>query len=330
MSHPLPIRPFLSALLLLGAVALGHTAEPPSVQLATDTLKATVYTPDPEIGFYRGPRFDWSGMVSSLEFDGHRFFFATRPPPNPKATDNVVGTAGEFGMETPLGFDDAAKGGTFYKIGVGRLTRPDDKPYFFANRYPVDPLPWTVEHGTNWVEFSQDLPTEQGWGYHLNKRIELDPEKPVMTIRYTLKNTGTKPLNTNHYCHNFVVIDDRAPDQGTRMLLDFEPTDTTPLKAEAVVEGKTISFIAPIPKGKALHRAFENLKAGEGLSAAVEDSRAGAGIRITSDTQTEKVVFYGLGKTVSFEPFVPISLAPGESKTWSATYEPYVMTTEKP
>ena len=46
----------------------------PQVVIANKLLKATVYLPDAEKGFYRGTRFDWSGMVAQAEYKGHTFF----------------------------------------------------------------------------------------------------------------------------------------------------------------------------------------------------------------------------------------------------------------
>jgi hypothetical protein len=41
--------------------------------ISNGQLKATVYLPDAHSGFYRGTRFDWSGVISSLEFKGHNY-----------------------------------------------------------------------------------------------------------------------------------------------------------------------------------------------------------------------------------------------------------------
>jgi hypothetical protein len=36
------------------------------VELKTNGLKMTVYLPDAEKGFYRGTRFDWSGVIGPV------------------------------------------------------------------------------------------------------------------------------------------------------------------------------------------------------------------------------------------------------------------------
>lgn len=302
----------------LAAPSIG--AEPPTARLTNGVLTAAVYLPDAENGYYRGSRFDWSGMISSVESDGHRFFGEWKPAPQPLATDNVVGTAGEFGMESPLGYDEAAPGEFFYKIGVGKLLRPDAEPYAFHRPYAVTPLPWKITRGDRWIKFTQRLPEENGWGYVYSKGITLHPRKPEFTIRHTLKNSGSKEILTDYYCHNFVVFDSRPLDPGTQVHLDFELWDSSPIREIAIIEGKTIRLASPLPEGKSLFRRFEIIPPGGGKTIVFENPETGTALRINSDTTPDKVVFYGIGKSVCIEPFIGIRLAPGEKLTWKDRY----------
>ena len=58
---------------LAGAVA-AMAAGPPVAEISNGKISATVYLPDPVNGFYRGTRFDWSGVVRSLEANGHSYY----------------------------------------------------------------------------------------------------------------------------------------------------------------------------------------------------------------------------------------------------------------
>ena len=72
-SHSLCRRSFLGTL----AVALPrlHAAEDyPQTTISNRDLRVTVYLPDRDKGFYRSTRFDWSGVISSLEYRGHNFY----------------------------------------------------------------------------------------------------------------------------------------------------------------------------------------------------------------------------------------------------------------
>src|SRR4030095_5766962 len=113
----------------------------PQAQIATDRLRATVCLPDANNGFYCGTRFDWSGVVSSLEYEGHQYYapwYTKLVPTVPDfifegadivagARSAITGPAEEFPQ--PQGYDTAKVGETFVKIGVGVLRKPDDSPY---------------------------------------------------------------------------------------------------------------------------------------------------------------------------------------------------------
>src|SRR5262249_41716885 len=78
----------------------------PASNLNTKQLKAAFYLPDSEKGYYRGTRFDWSGLLSRVDYAGHSFFCEFRElQHDPLNHDDICGTAEEFGMTTlPLGF----------------------------------------------------------------------------------------------------------------------------------------------------------------------------------------------------------------------------------
>ena len=82
----------------------------PMLQLTNGVLDMRIYTPDREAGFYRGVRFDWSGIIERVEYKGHRFYGPWRSAHQSTGNDFVSGPAGEFAMDAPMGFDEAAPG----------------------------------------------------------------------------------------------------------------------------------------------------------------------------------------------------------------------------
>ena len=46
----------------------------PTAEISGGRLRATIYLPNAESGYYRGTRFDWSGVVASLTWQGHEYF----------------------------------------------------------------------------------------------------------------------------------------------------------------------------------------------------------------------------------------------------------------
>ena len=67
----------------------------------------------------------------------------------------ITGPVEEF---TVLGYDEAKPGGTFLKIGVGILRKPDDAHYTAYHLYEiVNGGKWSVKKSKDAVEFTQEL-----------------------------------------------------------------------------------------------------------------------------------------------------------------------------
>ncbi|HVY93263.1 MAG TPA: hypothetical protein VHA14_10960 [Bryobacteraceae bacterium] len=112
----------LIAVVVAGACLMAQSAAPEAT-ITNGPITAKLYLPDAADGFYRGTRFDWSGVISSLKFDGHDFYgpwftkqdstvrdFVYRDPDIVVSSESgSMGPADEF--QTPLGFDAAAPGG---------------------------------------------------------------------------------------------------------------------------------------------------------------------------------------------------------------------------
>ncbi|MCP4470911.1 MAG: hypothetical protein GY815_09535 [Gammaproteobacteria bacterium] len=116
-------RPLL-AWLLMGATSVMAETNFPRIELDNGYLQAAIFLPDAERGYYRGTRFDWSGIIERVDYAGHRFYAPLHRQHNPLGHDFVSGPAGEFAMFHPMGFDEAAAGESFVKIGVGLLEKP--------------------------------------------------------------------------------------------------------------------------------------------------------------------------------------------------------------
>src|SRR5712692_6966461 len=73
-----PSQPLLSRRTFLGALAATpalRAAEPyPQASISNGNLRVAIYLPDRDKGYYRSTRFDWSGVISSLEYNGHNFY----------------------------------------------------------------------------------------------------------------------------------------------------------------------------------------------------------------------------------------------------------------
>ena len=209
----------VGTVLLLGTAMVSGQSYP-SHQMTNGEITATVYLPDAKNGFYTTTRFDWSGAIASLKYKGHDYYgiwwskitdiydFGYEGPNKDVISADftaMVGPAEEFGA---LGYNDVPAGGLFVKPGIGVLKRDEmnynhSRPYVIANGGK-----WDVKTSRDSVEFTHTLSEPSiNFGYVYTKAIRLTPGKPQMTISHVMKNTGSKPIVTNVYNHNFTTID---------------------------------------------------------------------------------------------------------------------------
>ena len=293
----------------------------PKVELKNGSLSAIIAVPDSTKGFYNGVRFDRSGFLYRVQAGNLRLFGPWKTGFQRGSLDAVTGAAGEFGMESPLGYGEAKPGEAFVKIGVGHLKRLDASAYSFTKKYEiVNPGTWILAQGSSFFEATQELSPLRGWAYRYRKRITLsDPQ--TITITYWLKNTGKKSFSTDYYAHNLLVFNDQPVSAGDRMeiLADlagpklYEPARLAP---------RTIAFEGPIIPGKGYWMEMPlPLKLKNPVLARMTNQASGASVTLSTDASPFKLVFYAHDKALCAEPFVKIDLASGEEMTWTDTYQ---------
>jgi hypothetical protein len=325
----------LKGLLLLVLASAMAAADLPQAELTNGTLRVKLYLPDAANGFYRASRFDWSGMIQSVEYGGHRFYGPWFQRTDPTVHDFIykgaeivagpctaaTGPAEEY---TDLGFDEAKAGGTFLKIGVGVLRRPDAKPYDHFHLYEVvDPGKWKVNTTPTSVEFIQQVnDPATGYGYEYHKTVRLAASGPEMAIEHSFRNTGKKPISSRVYNHNFLVIDGQAPGPDIRIAVPFNIVSPNPPEAAlAEIRGKEIVYRKTL-EGQERVTADMN-----GFSSSVSDydvtvrnTKSGAGVRVTADRPMAKLALWSIRAVLSAEPFVDFAVKPGETFTWKLNY----------
>ncbi|MFO1247652.1 MAG: hypothetical protein U1E93_05380 [Alphaproteobacteria bacterium] len=304
----------------------------PHKDITNGIVSAKVYLPG-EGGFYRGTRFDRAGVVAHATYKGQdygQYWFSSYSPAvhdfawlNGQVTVSTAsGAAGPSEEFTAIGFNEAGMGGKFLKIGVGILKRDTD-PYVFVHSYPV------LNEGTRGysatkssVRLTQKLnDKETGWGYSYVKTVRLTPGKPQMTIEHVLTNTGKKDIDTSVYCHNFLSLSEG--NENVELTAPFTLTATKPLAADAaVVNGKTLKYLRAVKEGESVTSPFT----GYGATAAdydfkVVNTKTGFGQRIRADQPLSQINFWSIRTTFSWEPYIAISLKPGETKRWTYTYD---------
>lgn len=314
--------------LLLAGLSAAQAADYPQADISNGILKARLYLPDAQHGYYQATRFDWSGQMPSLEYKGHSYFGQWNPAPyTPKLHDAIMGPVEEFltdGMG--LGYADAKPGGTFIKIGVGLIRKPEEPKFQQFKTYDiVDNGKWTVKKRANAVEFTHVVSDpSSGYGYRYTKVVQLVKGKPVMVLEHSFKNTGKKPIKSDVYEHNFYMIDNQPTGPDIVVKFPFDVHATQDLHGLAETKGKELLYLKELTGRES---AQSNLT-GYGNDAkdyniAVENLKSGAGVRQTGDRPIVRINYWSIRSTPCPEAYIHVKAAPGETFTWKISYEFY-------
>jgi hypothetical protein len=327
-------------LTLLSLTAVILSAEPPTAEISNGKIKARIYLPDAVDGFYKGTRFDWSGVIYQLEAEGHRFY----GPWFTKRSDTVrdfiyegddivvgpcsssMGPAEDF---RPLGYDAAKPGGTFIKIGIGVLRKADDKPYEGFRLYQiVDPGTWKVQKKADSIEFTHTVKDPAtGYAYVYTKTLQLAKGKSELIMSHSLKNTGEKAIETTVYNHNFLVLDGKGPGVGTAVTFPFAVSTKRPPAAQlAALEGNSVVFKKDLVEKDTVFLPVDGFGAGvSDHEIRVENSVLKAGVAINGDQPLHSVNLWSIRSNVSVEPFVAVKAVPGSEFRWTNRYRYYTL-----
>jgi hypothetical protein len=293
----------------------------PGLKLENELITAHLYLPDATKGYYRGTRFDWSGIIGRVEFAGHVFYAPLHKNHNPEGHDFVSGPAEEFAMFNPMGFDEAEPGESFVKIGVGLLEKGAEDEYLFHADYKIIRVgEWQVEHGSDWVNFSQDLVGDRGWAYRYSKSIKLVPERAEFVIQHRLENAGEKTIDINHYNHNFTIIDDVPYGPDYSVEFPFSTEQAKPINDLAWFRQNRIEVLKPLQDNSLWIPVFEGDGSADDNAALVRNNKTGAAVRFKGDTPITRMVFWAVEAAASPEPFIHIKLGPGEVQQWASHY----------
>jgi hypothetical protein len=319
-----------------------QSARPPQAEITNGPLKVLVYLPDAKIGFFKGTRFDWAGVIGRLEFEKHVFYAPWFTGTDPALRDYtatateviagpntaVTGPVEEF--QRNLGFDDAKPGGTFMKIGVGVLRKPEDGAAYSNYRLYdiVDVGRRTVEPRPDAVTFTQDVrDPASGYGYAYTKTVRLLPGRSEMRLEHSLRNTGTRRIENSVYNHNFLTIDGRPVDGGYVIKAPYDIKSTRPpASGLAEIRGRDVVYLKPLTANDVVSTPLQ----GFGSTAAdydfrVEHTGAGVGVRMTADRPMSNAALWSMRTTIAVEPFIAIALDPGQEFTWTLTYTYYTL-----
>ena len=340
LPHLLCRRTFLGSL-ALALPRIATAQDYPQARISNQDLTVTFYLPDRNKGYYRSTRFDWSGVIASLKYQGHDFYGPWFDRRDPSVRDfvhkdgeivagpysGITGPVNEF--QRPVGFDEAKPGQNFLKIGVGSLRKPDEKPYSPYGPYEVaEPGSWTVDTRKDSIEFVHRLSdATSGYAYEYRKTIRLTAGKAELVMEQELKNTGRLPIATSVYNHNFLVLDKALPGPDFEITTPFAITSDRPADSKAAeIRGNKIAYLKPIENQERVSFPIQ----GFGTSAKdhdfrIENRAAGVGMRIVGDRPLARVQLWSIRSVLAVEPFLDLAVEPGQSFDWKSTYTYYVL-----
>lgn len=293
----------------------------PKVVLDNDIITMSIFLPDANEGYYRGTRFDWSGIIENVSYQGHTFYAPLHAKHNPNQHDSISGPAEEFGMYHPMGYDTAKPGETFVKLGVGLLEKNSVDDYQFNGTYKlVKAGDWQIKTTASNIEFSQQLTTENGWGYHYIKRISLVPNKAEFNVYHQLKNIGSKAIELDNYSHNFTIIDGTPYGPDYSVVLPFKTQEPTLINELALFKDNQISLAQPL-KDKALwHVVLKDGGDATNNAAKITNNKTKAAIAFQGSADISHFIFWAVERAACPEPFIKIDLLANEQTSWQTTY----------
>lgn len=293
----------------------------PQASISNGVIDAKFYLPDTSRGYYRGVRFDWSGVIPELNYKGHTFFGQWFDKYDPFIHDAIMGPVNDF---SPVGYDEVKPGGRYVKIGIGTLIRPDDQAYSFSKQAKlVNSGKWTIKSQTDQIMFVHTL-RDEPCSYAYTKTIKLLRGKPVMVMTNSIENTGKNTIVTNVYNHNFLVIDNQPTGPDFTVEFPFKLSGTFRRGADkAGYQDNKVVFSQQLLSGETAHGgSIEGFgDTAEDYKIIVANKKTGAGVKITGDKPLSRLVFWASHKVLSPEPYTYIRIEPGDKFTWSISYE---------
>jgi hypothetical protein len=295
-------------------------AAPPQVGISTSRIRAQLYLPDAESGYYRGTRFDWSGVIASLEWNGHSYFGQWFQRYEATLHDAITGPVEEF---TGLGYDEAKPGESFVRIGVGAVRKPVEPAYRrFATYEIVDSGVWAVHRSSDRVEFVHTLRDTAGYSYEYRKTVRLTGN--TLVLEHRLKNTGRKPIATSVYNHDFFMLDGQPTGPDFVVRFPFELTAVAPLSGLAETRGKDFVYLRELQTGQTVQTELTGFgPTARDHDIRLENRKTGAAVRQTGDRPMSKINLWSIRSNISPEAFIELTVARGQISSWKTTYEFY-------
>lgn len=286
-------------------------------ELKKHNTRLLIARPDVEEPYYRGTRFDRTGIVLSLEYNGHSYVSQWFLKYDPYMHDAVGGPAEEF---TQIGHDDVEAGEAFLKIGVGLLKKKPENYDRFKLYEILKPADTSVEYGKDTATFTQILEDEL-FGYKYVKKVSI-VEDGHIRIEHEFENCSSRDMLFYSYNHNFFVLDGAFTGENTVFNLDFKPMGDWRSQYDCVALTETgIKFKRDLEPGESVFMGnLHAEKPVENYRFRLLNKLNSLCVEASSDATMEYAVFWSNHEVACLEPYVRHDVKINEKSCWTIDY----------
>jgi hypothetical protein len=255
-----------------------------------------------------GPRFCWGGYIWQVSDRsvGTLLTGPEWPDPAPQP-HNGQGLPESFRHSTTTGQPLLWDGAVGLAPGAGALGRNAA-----GGIIVTQPCLWQVEPHADRVVF-RTAQTVGAWSYELQRTVELHGRQVRSTSRLT--NRGPGPLVLEWFAHPFFALQADG-----RQHLTLPAGTQLAENPGYLLTGENLTLRRTFVGVDDGHLEHLQLPAGQPFAATLAHPRLAA-VRFATDFVPFKCVLWANGNTLSLEPFLALSLAPGESREWTLTYD---------
>ena len=318
----------MKPLLIVTLVMLSQLAAPqfPQAEISNASIRATLYLPDAQSGYYRGTRFDWSGVDRQPEVERPRVLRAVVRAPRP---------------EDPRRHHRAGRGVPHRRFRArlrrgeaGRDVRADRRrrrpqarrsPPTGGSRPTRSSIPasgrstrartgssssTSSRHGGLRLRLSQDAPARQG---HAGPRAPAEEHRPQARSRRASTTTTSSRWTASR------------PAPTSSCGFRSTPRAARPLNDLAEIRGNDVAFLREFePRGRrSSPRSRDSARPRRTTTSGSRTARPARACASPATGRCRRCYFWSAHLTVCPEPYIDVSVEPGKESSWRITYQFY-------
>ncbi len=134
-------------------------------------------------------------------------------------------------------------------------------------------------------------------------------------------------IQTSVYNHNFLVLDQKPPAPGVSITVPFQiHSSKPPVSGLAEIRGNQIVYLNTLKGRDTVATPLEGFgNSVKDNQIRIENSALGAGLTIQADRPLLSESLWSIRSVIAMEPFIAVTVEPGQEFTWTSTYEYYTL-----